>query len=136
MANLRPNLDEAIYKKLDVTALLNAATGGVFNTMAPPGAKPPYVIYQMLSKVDEHSFNGRFGNALYMVKAVSRSAWPKEAATVDTQIDTALEDASLTITGYTPLVCRREQDISYIEERSGEVFHHVGGVYRIMADQT
>ena len=136
MANLRVNLDTAIYNVLNVLAVNNVATGGVFNTMAPPNAKLPYVVFQLISKQDEHSFNGRFGNAVYMAKAISRSAWPKEAATIDTQIDTALEDATLAITGFTQLVCRREQDISYVEERTGELFHHIGGLYRIMADQT
>lgn len=136
MANLRVNLDKAVYDKLNVTAVTNVATGGVFNTLAPQGTAPPYVLFQAMTKMDEHSFNGRFGNALYMVKAVSRSPWPKEALDIDTQIDTALEDASLSITGYTALLCRRESDIYLTEDAGGVIWTHSGGLYRIMADQT
>ncbi len=136
MANLRLNLDKAVYAKLNVTAVTNVATGGVFNTLAPKGTTAPYVIFQAMSKVDEHSFNGRFANAVYMAKAVSKQPWPKEALDVDTQIDTALEDASLSITGYTHLLCRRESDIYLVEDDAGVVWHHIGGLYRILADET
>ena len=136
MANARLNLDKAIFEKLNVSAVTNVATGGVYNTLAPKPATAPYVIFQAMSKLDEHSFNGRFVNAVYMVKAVSRNPWPKEAMDVDTQIDTALEDASLSITGYAHLLCRRESDIYLVEEEAGVIWHHIGGLYRIMADQS
>ena len=136
MASLRTNLDAAIFAKLNVEAVHTAAPGGVFNTMAPQDAKPPYVVFQAVSKVDDHSFSKRFAEALYQVKAVSRQPWPKEAADIDDDIDTALEDTTLTITGYTPLLCRREADIYLVEQANGEVWHHIGGTYRIIADET
>ena len=135
MANFRLNVDKAVFDTLNVAGVVNVATGGVFNTMARRDVSPPYVIFQAMSKVDEHSFNGRFGNAVYMVKAVSRSPWPKEAEDVDTQVDTVMEDASLSITGYTRLLCRREQDFYLVEDQGGERWQHVGGLYRIIADQ-
>jgi len=33
------------------------------------------------------------------------------------------------------LLCRRESDVALVEELGGDVFHHVGGIYRIIADQ-
>ena len=136
MANLRSNLDTAMFKTLNVQAITDVATGGVHNSVAPPNIKAPYVIFQAVSKLDEHSFSGRFGNAVYIVKAISKSPWPKEAGDVDTQIDTALEDAALSITGYTLLYCRRESDFYAVEEEGSEVWQHVGGYYRVIADQT
>ena len=137
MANFRLNCDAAVYATLNVTALTNLATGGVHNTIAPAGTIAPWVIFQMQSKVDTHSFNGRFANSLYTVKAVVDMVWPKEAEDIDTQIDTLLEDASLSITGYTLVLCRRESDITFQDvAQPGKTFQHVGGLYRIIADQS
>ena len=136
MANLRLNLDTALYAALNVAAVIAQATGGVWNSLAPRSANPPYVIFQAASKVEEYRFDGRGMTARYIVKAVSREPWRKLASTVDTQIDAALQDATLTITGFTQLLCRRETDFYLAEEREGELWQHVGGVYQIMVDQT
>lgn len=136
MANYRLNTDTAIYNTLNVQALVALAPGGVFNTLAPQTAPLPYVLFQMVSKNDDHTFNGRFAEGVYIVKGVSESPWPKAAADIDTQIDTLLEDASLTITGFNPILCRRESDFTLVEERDGRMFQHVGGLYRVIADQT
>jgi hypothetical protein len=138
MANLRLNLDTAVYALLNVAAVTNEATGGVFNQLAPAGTSPPYVVFQAMSKVDEYwSFSsGRGGAALYMVKAIDRSPWPKGAGDIDTQIDSVMQDASLSITGHSLLQCRRESDIYLVEDLDGVVYQHIGGIYRIVADQS
>lgn len=137
MANLRPNLDAALFTVLNVSSLTNLATGGVFNSIAPQDTAPPYVVYQSFSKVDDYyAFSKRGGDALYMVKAVTQTPWPKDAATIDSQIDTLLQDATLSITGFTQFVCRRESDIYLVENVGGEVYQHQGGMYRIVADET
>jgi len=137
MANLRVNLDTAIYSVLNVEAVTNEATGGVFNGIAPQGTEPPFVVFQAMSKVDDYfAFTGRGGAAIYMVKAIDRSIWPKGAGDIDTQIDGVMQDASLSITGHALLMCRRESDIYLAEDQAGVVFQHVGGLYRIIADQS
>ena len=105
--------------------------------MAPQGIDPPIVVFQAMSKVDDYfSYTGRGGAAVYMVKAISRSPWPKEAGNIDTQIDSAMQDASLSITGFSLLMCRRESDIYLVEDQGGVIYQHVGGLYRILADQS
>jgi hypothetical protein len=136
MSNFRLQTDAALYVTLNVQALNELAPGGVFASIARQDTVSPWVIFQMVSKIDEHSFAGRFANALYIVKAVSESPWPKQAEDVDTQIDTLLEDAGLSISGYNLLLCRRESDFTLMEDRGGKVFTHIGGYYRIVADQT
>ena len=137
MANLRVNLDTAMFDTLNVEAVTNEATGGVYNGIAPMGTAPPYVVFQAMSKVDEYwSFTGRGGNAIYMVNAIDRSPWPKSAGDIDTQVDTVLQDASLSITGHALLWCRREEDIYLAEDQDGIIYQHVGGLYRIRADQS
>ena len=136
MASLRTNLDKAVFDVLNVAAVHTAAPGGVFNMVAPHGTKPPYVVFQAVSKVDEYSFAARFAQALYQVKAVSRSPWPKEAADIDDDIDTAMQNAVLVITGYTLLYVRRESDFYLMEDVGGMIWHNIGGTYRIVADET
>ena len=137
MANLRVNLDTAIYSVLNVEAVTNEATGGVFNGIAPQGTEPPFVVFQAMSKVDDYfSYTGRGGAAIYMIKAIDRSIWPKTAGDIDTQIDSVMQDASLSITGHALLMCRRESDIYLAEDQAGVVYQHIGGLYRIIADQS
>ena len=137
MANLRVNLDTAIYSVLNVEAVTNEATGGVFNGLAPQGTEPPFVVFQAMSKVDDYfSYTGRGGAAVYLVKAIDRSIWPKGAGDIDTQIDSVMQDVSLSITGYSLLMCRRESDLYLVEDQAGMVYQHIGGLYRIIADQS
>ena len=137
MANLRVNLDTAIYSVLNVAAVTNEATGGVFNSIAPEGTEPPYVVFAAMSKVDDYfAYTGRGGSAVYMVKAIDRSPWPKGAGDIDTQIDSVMQDASLSITGHSLLSCRRESDIYLIDDQAGVIYQHIGGLYRINADQS
>jgi hypothetical protein len=90
-----------------------------------------------MSKVDDYfAFTGRGGAAIYMVKAIDRSIWPKGAGDIDTQIDSVMQDASLSITGHALLMCRRESDIYLTEDQAGIVYQHIGGLYRIIADQS
>ena len=137
MANLRVNLDTAIYTVLNVEAVVNEAIGGVFNSLAPQDTSPPFVVFQAMSKVDDYfAFTGRGGSAIYMVKAIDRSPWPKSAGDIDTQIDSVMQDASLSITGHALLSCRRESDIYLVENQDGVIYQHIGGLYRILADQS
>ena len=137
MANLRVNLDTAIFSTLNVASVTNEATGGVFNSVAPQGAEPPFVVFQAMSKTDDYfAYTGRGAEAVYMVKTIAQSPWPKSAGDIDTQVDSVMQDASLSITGFSLLSCRREEDIYLVEDQEGVIYQHVGGLYRIVAAQT
>ncbi len=137
MANLRVNLDTAVYSVLNVAAVTNEATGGVFNGIAPQGTEPPFVVFSAMSKTDDYfAYTERGGQAVYMIKAIDRSPWPKSAGDIDTQIDSVMQDASLSITGHTLIECRRESDIYLVEDLDGVTYQHVGGLYRIIADES
>ena len=137
MANLRVNLDTAIFNVLNVASVTNEATGGVFNGVAPQGTEPPFVVFSAMSKTDDYfAYSERGGQAVYMVKAIDRSPWPKSAGDIDTQLDSVMQDASLSITGHSLISCRREEDIYLVEDLAGVMYQHVGGLYRIIADET
>jgi hypothetical protein len=137
VANLIAALDAALFTALNIAAVNNVATGGVYSRRAPQGTVSPYLIYNLQSKVDDYwAYTKRGGQALYLVKAVSKALWPKEAQDIDTQIDTALQDATLTITGFSQIYCRREANLEFPEEVDGVIYQHVGGIYRIIADES
>ncbi|MAH47029.1 hypothetical protein CMI37_14475 [Candidatus Pacearchaeota archaeon] len=137
MANFRDVVEDAIYSTLNVQSVLDKATGGVWNTQVPNEQEPPWVVFQAMSKVDDDpTFTIRGVNALYMVKAVSDSPYPKEASAIDTLVDAVLRNASLSITGFSLLWCRRESDIYLTEDRGGEFWTSTGGLYRIVADES
>ena len=73
---------------------------------------------------------------MYMVKAITRSPWPKESGDIDTQIDSVMQNSSLSISGYRLIECRRESDIYLVEDLEGITYQHVGGLYRIIADES
>lgn len=136
MANARLELDKAVFAALNVPAVLAVAQGGVYVGLAPQGTTAPYVVFQFISGVDEHTFAGRSINALYQVQAISRSRWPKEAEDIDTVTDGLMEDATLSVANYSQVLCRRISVVAYTEEDQGAIVQHVGGLYRIMADES
>jgi hypothetical protein len=73
----------------------------------------------------------RLADMVYQVKAVSGSEYPKEASTIDAQIDARLHNAAITVTGFGLLSCTRESDVQYSEQTADQIFQHVGALYRI-----
>lgn len=132
--------DTAVYTKLTgasaLTSLL-AGTAHVYKDLAPEGTDPPYVVFQTQSpSVPQHTFGGvAFENALYTVRGVTAGPSAAAAGTIAVQIDAALADQALTISGHTHLVCRRVQDVDYPElAAGGQRYVHRGATYRIVAD--
>tara|TARA_Y100000310_G_scaffold293809_1_gene323720 strand:+ start:1952 stop:2365 length:414 start_codon:yes stop_codon:yes gene_type:complete len=136
MANFRRSVEPALITALGIEAVIDVAPGGVWNGVAPQGTKPPWVVFQFVSNnYEERAFATRMNNGIWLVKVVDQSPWPLAALDVDTQIDSALEDATLTISGFTQVLCRRESDFSMVEREGGVLFQHIGGHYRIWGDQ-
>lgn len=147
MANFRISVDEAVFNILNVESMLaldldgGAILGGVFNGVAPKRGdpnyvEPPFVIFQFMTNIPNWTFSKRFGDGRYLVKAVSKTPWPREASKIDTQIDTLMEDAVLTIPGFDQIECRRVQDVSFPEVDGSITWQHIGGIYRIQAGES
>lgn len=129
MANDFTALGSAIYSKLGGTA----ANPPVYYALAPQGSTPPYIIVQRLTGSDEYTFNSQGVNTEYVVKAVSNRIWPNEAWATYGSVHSTLQNAALTIAGFTSLRCQRKSTIEYIDP---DRYWHVGGIYRIEAWQT
>jgi len=137
VANFRDEVEDALYTVLNVQSVLDRATGGIWNTHVPPDQQPPWIVFQHMSKLDDYpSFTIRGVSGLYQVKVVSNSPWPKEATEIDTLVDAVLQNASLSMSSYSLLWMRRESDFNMTEERGSEMWTALGGLWRIVADET
>lgn len=126
MANDFTAFASALYTALGGTA----SSPRAYYALAPQGATPPYTIFQRMSASDEYTFDQQGVGADYMVKVVSNRTWPGEAANAYGTVHAAIQDAALTIGGYTALRCERRTTIEYLDN---DRFWHVGGIYRVEA---
>ncbi len=124
MANDFAVLGSAIYSALGGTA----ATPKAFYGVAPQGNAYPYTTIHRQAAIDVYTFNSDEVSADYVVKVVSNRQWPGEAYAAYGTVHAALQDAALSVTGYSALRCERQATIEY---QDSERFWHVGGIYRI-----
>lgn len=124
-------LEKGIYSKLTAESGLITALGGtaIWNSLAPISQDLPFVVFNHQAGGDENYVSSRSLNSIYVVKVISNSL--AQAMTIDGHIDTALHDATISVTGYTNIWSRRIGNFRYTEvEEDGSVAHHVGGFYR------
>ena len=134
----------AIYGRMAGDTTLNALLGppasgyskAIYHQLAPQGAQFPYVIFQKQSGNPTEAFGdpAAMDTDVWLVKAVDRntSADPAEAAAA--RIIALLNDASLSISGYALLYLRRQSDVEYPEELDGQMYQHVGSLFRLVTD--
>src|SRR6266487_4266791 len=113
-------------------ALTAAATGGVWESYAPIGTVPPFVIYQQQASTDVLTMNGvrLFTNKLMQIKAIGPTSGFATLVTIADRIDAnfkSARDVALPSGGI--LASTREQEISYPELINGQQWSHIGGLY-------
>lgn len=116
-------LGSALYAAIDAATALP-----VYQGIAPQGGTPPYALFNRQTARDDYTFTSRGVSATYQVKVVSNRQFPGEAQTAYDTLHGGLQDAALSVTGYTVQRVRRETTIEYMD---GDRFWHVGGIYRI-----
>ena len=124
-----------LYSKLTgdstLTALLSASTA-VYDSTAPEGTDPPYVVFQKLDGQARHTMSGHaFTDSTFLVKAITDEPSKLIAGSIAERVDTLLADGSLTLSTGSQMVMRRQQDIEYDERVDGRVLRHVGATYLI-----
>lgn len=128
-------IDNAIVALLGADAtLLALCPNGAYWDVAPPGATR-FVIVSFVEEEDRAMLAGRaFEDGLYLVKAVMLSSANGDIRAAAARIDTLLEDATITATGFTAMASFREARIRYTEvddvDPSIRWFHR-GGHYRV-----
>lgn len=114
-----------------VTGLLGAP-GNIWHRVAPRAAVPPYVVLHRQAGTDIWSFAGPPAeDELWTVKAICRGSSSAPADELAKQITLALNDAPITVAGYALLQLRRESKIDYGETEGGDIWSHVGGIFRV-----
>ena len=111
----------------------------VFPQIAPDGTKYPFIVYQAQSP--PHVVRGVGPNrvmvdTLYVVKAVAQVASFDALADVAHEIDVVMTQAEpVAVPGGLGLILAsvQEDTFSLTESESGQLFRHLGGQYRILA---
>lgn len=130
-------LETALYSTLSTTSALITELGGTFiyNKQAPQSPGDKYVVFRQQAGGDLNDTPIRHRNLVYSIFGVAKTQ--EAAAAIDTQIDTALHNGSLSITGWSNLWLAREGDVNLSEVDSGGVTRYrVGGLYRVLMDKS
>lgn len=131
--------DQWLYSQLSADTTLSALVGvRIYSYVAPAGTPTPFVIYayqggQDVAEVGNHRI---FNSGLYQVKAVNQGLSMAEIAPVAHRIDEILHRSSGGVVGGSILACVREQSISYVEHGNGVRYNHLGGIYRIIVQES
>lgn len=116
-------MGSALYAKI---APVNGSA--IYDTLAPTTVSPPFEIFQRMTGLDWHTFNTQGLDLEYMVKSISDRYWPHTAYARYGTVHAAIEDATFTIPGFAQLRFRRRSTLNY---QDTNMFHHVGGIYRV-----
>ena len=128
--SIKAALNKTLYEALD-GSVTNAANQ-VYYLTAPEGASLPYIIFDYVNEGDDNETPHRSKDCAVSIKAYAASS--SAAETIDGQIDTALHNKTLSITGWTNFWCARENGYSFVEtDASGRKTYMSGADYRIRA---
>lgn len=109
---------------------VNTLTGGrIYPDVAPEGAGFPLVLVSIRrGETPSRVYQGiAYEETRVLVKAVARDLSPKNAAVINRRVRAVLENAALTITGYTLLNCEWAGNIpGYAETEDGIIYRHEG----------
>lgn len=122
-------------KLIGDTALISELGGdtAIYYGVAPQGTARPYVIFFNAGGGPENLYPSDLTSEVYVVKAVADSM--SGALSVDDKCKSALHKQTLTVTGYTNIWTRRENEVSLTEvSDDGTIIRHEGAYYRIRVD--
>ena len=127
---------EGLYSKLIGDTALISELGGdtaIYYGVAPQETARPYVVFFNAGGGPDNTYPSDLTSEVYVVKAVADNLGG--ALTVDNACKTALHKQTLTVTGYTNIWTRREDEVSLTEvSDDGTVIRHEGAYYRIRVD--
>src|SRR5258708_656211 len=119
------------------SALMAAATGGVYREFAPMDTIPPYALVARQSGPDANTVNEVrvFVNILLQIKAVGPSGPGGNYATLEiiaNRIDALFKDRrNVGLPSGVVLACYRESELAYGEIVNGQPWSNLGGLYHI-----
>lgn len=124
----------AIYARLsgdsDLQALL-AEPDAIYHEQAPQGSKAPYVVFQLLSGVEQWTFGEGNERAIWLVKGICRGEDPTPAEEIDERCKALLHRQKIPVPEGRPITVLRESRVAYPEPGDGELVRHRGAKYLI-----
>ena len=128
--------DAHVYAKVNVSAVTNIATGGVFQEDAPNGSTHPLVLIKPAGMLDEWSSQDVRMMGVFDVIVVGVIEGFVYNYTLAEKIDDALKDAS-SVQGSGassfPTYSKRLRPFRRAYEIDGKPYREAGGVYRVWA---
>jgi len=133
----------ALYGKMSgdvtLTNMLGSAAAGftkaIYHNQAPEEAAFPFVLFSKSSGVPEGTFGDPniYETDVWMIKAVDYNTTADRAESIAARLQSLLNDATLSISGGGLLFyLRRQSNVEYPEVIDGELYYHVGGLYRLI----
>lgn len=131
----------ALYGKMaadsTLTNLLGTPAPGysknIYYQQAPAKAQYPYVIFNKQAGTPRYAIGARaYDNEIWLIKAVDRSDTADTADNIASRLDVLLTDSTLSISGKTQLLLRRESDVDYPETADGVTYRHAGSTFRLI----
>jgi hypothetical protein len=117
------------------TALMAAATGGIYQGMADIGTQPPFVIYARQSDIDVSTSAAvrLWSSILLQIKAVGLAANWAAMVIIANRIDALFKNVRSTgLPQGGVIACYREQQIALDDPPiAGAQWTNLGGLYRI-----
>lgn len=120
------------------TVLMSLVNGRVYNTMAPTGTTMPYVVwnYQGGSDVAAIGTHRVFARCVYQVRTVGTGASYVPLRSVADRVDVLLHGAVGVVPGGRIVSVVREQIIQFLEVVDGVMIRYLGGLYRVLVQET
>jgi hypothetical protein len=126
--SIQPALNATIYGAIGGT--VTNAGSAVYFIAAPDGKALPFVVWDYVNEGDDNETPHRAKNCVVFVRAYAES--PSVAGLIDGQIDTALHNKVLNVSGWTNFQTQRENGMSNCEvDAAGRKIFMSGANYRI-----
>lgn len=131
-----PSVRQALIRQLRANLVLaSSLTGDWSEGFAPEDTVYPLGVISLHFSPSFYDWSGRV--VILGVDVVVFSKTQGEAASLDALVFTTLQDARLSLTGQTSLMCRRMSDISLQDvDTEGKAVYEVGGVYEVRVAQS
>jgi len=112
-----------IYNKLNVSNITNLVTG-VYNYKAPQGTAYPYICYWIVTDMRADTFRNWQDELLLQVDIFSDSNSASEVGTIAKAVAGELDEATITVVGYTNVFCQRGMTRLLYEDETA-IWHEI-----------
>jgi len=134
MISSSSRIKQALVATMRAETALRTAVNGFHERFAPAKTNYPFVTYTRVSAPYDYDWTNLTLRTVWDIVVWSRD--PVEAETLDALVSSVLNDASLSVTGQSTLICRRFDDLGDRDvDEEGQPVYMAGGTYHIWTDQ-